>query len=82
MKSFVSGVIVSYFEYVKNLKFDEVPRYNYVRGLFKDTLRSLGKAEGKLEFETKTYEFELELDISSDADVTINIARKPSAVEE
>lgn len=72
------GIIVEYFKYVVNLKFDEMPDYNYVRTLFKNTIRALGKKdEGKLEFETKTYEVELELDISSDAEFTINVERKP-----
>lgn len=74
-------VIVAYFQYVVNLKFDEMPGYDYVRRLFTDQLRGK-KDEGMLEFQTKTYEFQLELDISLDADVTINVARKPSIIDE
>lgn len=57
-----------------------MPDY-YVRQLFKNTLKLLGKKDkGKLEFETKTYEIELELDISIDAEVNVFVARKPSGV--
>lgn len=71
-----TGVIVDYFKYVSNLKFDEKPDYNCVRKSFNEALRSIGKTdEGSLIFESKKYEFELELDISSDTDVSINITR-------
>lgn len=70
-----TGVIVDYFEYVLNLKFDEKPEYDFVRRLFNNALHSVGKAdEGSLIFEFKTYELEIELDISSDADVDITVS--------
>lgn len=75
-------IIVQYFKYVSNLKFNGMPDYDYVRQLLKNTLHSLGKKdEGKLEFETKTYEIELDLDISSDAEVNVFVECKPSEVE-
>lgn len=76
------GVIVDYFKYLSNVKYNEKPDYDLVRRFFSDALRSLGKQdEGKLNFETKTYELEIELDISSDAEININIERTPSAID-